>query len=257
MPASRINSLEAPDEALDEALDEVTAKTLSLAGFISKDLSKNGFRRMHILVPQVRGLVKKGYSFYDASPTSIVKRWDQIWKHSQWYEVAHQALYYYQQRMLHSAITRSEFSRIKTWINRCDCWSHSDDLSKIYAQVVEDNPSWILPLYETWNRAKSPWKRRQSVVGLIEYKAKRKHVLPFSILIRFVDPLLQDEDYYVQKGVGWTLREIYNAYPDKTLDYIKANLGSLSAIAYSSSTEKLDRKTKAGLNSTRKSLRTS
>jgi len=65
---------------------------------------------------------------------------------------------------------------------------------------------WILPLCERWNRASSPWKHRQSIVGLI---AANFRVLPFSTLIGFVDALLDDDDYY-QKGIGWTLREIYN-----------------------------------------------
>ena len=138
---------------------------------------------------------------------------------------------------------------------RCDCWEHSDDLSKIYAQVVEDNPEWILPTLEKWNRARSPWKRRQSVVALIEYASKRRRVLPFSRLIQFVTPLLDDDDYYVQKGVGWTLREIYNVYPAETLRFIETNLLSLGANAYSAATEKIDKQTKSRLNKIRREHR--
>ncbi len=233
------------------ALAEVSERTRSRAGTVSEGKGEDGFRRLRIRVPVIRAIVKEKYSFSDSPPGEILRIWDYIWKNTPWYEVANQALYYYQ----HKTISRTEFARIKTWINRCNCWEHSDDLSKIYAQVTEDNPDWILPVYETWNRAKSPWKRRQSVVGLIEYASKRRSVLAFPVLIQFIDPLLADEDYYVQKGVGWTLREIYNLYPLEALGYIKTNLLLLNSLAYSAATEKLDSSVKKKLNLRRKQYR--
>lgn len=232
---------------------EVTEQTLKLATYPPGEISANGFQRIGIRVPHVRAIVKQGYSFLIESPSAVMNVWDYIWNNAEYYEVAHQAIYYYQ----HRTLSKAEFTKIKYWIKRCDCWEHSDDLSKIYAQVVEDNPEWILPTLKTWNRARSPWQRRQSIVGLIEYASKRKRVLPFKQLIRFVTPLLDDNDYYVQKGIGWTLREIYNVYPVKTLSYIETNLLSLSANAYSAATEKIDKQTKAMLNEIRRQHRSS
>jgi 3-methyladenine DNA glycosylase AlkD len=235
-----------------QALIEVTERTRSRAIGTTAASPENQFRRFSIRVPVVRALVKDRYKFFNQPREDIVSIWTHIWKNTEWYEVAHQALYYYQ----HKTINKAEFRQIKSWVSRCDCWEHSDDLSKIYAQVVEDNPVWILPTFEIWNRSKSPWKRRQSVVGLIEYASKRKSVLPFPDLIKFVDPLLNDEDYYVQKGVGWTLREIYNLYPLDALGYIQAKVLLLHPLAYSSATEKLDKVSKKQLNLERKQYRT-
>ena len=143
----------------------------------------------------------------------------------------------------------------KTWINRVDCWEHSDDLSKIYAHTLENHPEWIVPVLEKWNKDENPWKRRQSIVSLIEYASKRKKVLPFSKLISFIDPLLSDKDYYVQKGIGWTLREVYNVYPKKTLTYLRKNLLNISSIAYSAATEKVEKEIKKEMNLKRKNNR--
>lgn len=238
---------------LAESLSSVTERTRALATVSSETTSPMGFRRFVVRVPFIRRIVKEGYEFYELPSAERIKHWDHIWQKSPWYEVSHQALYYYQ----HKTITRAEFNKIKNWILRCDSWEHSDDLSKIYAQVVEDNPDWILPLYEKWNTARSPWKRRQSVVGLIEYASKRHSILPFDDLIHFVEPLLNDEDYYVQKGVGWTLREIFNVYPAEALDFLDRKILSLSSIAFSTSTEKLDKEAKAILKQKRKIRRDS
>ena len=50
---------------------------------------------------------------------------------------------------------------------------------------------------------------------------------------------MDHEHYYVQKGVGWTLREIGNVYPDEALAFLEANIGQLSAAAFTAATEKL------------------
>jgi 3-methyladenine DNA glycosylase AlkD len=47
------------------------------------------------------------------------------------------------------------------------------------------------------------------------------------------------EHYYVQKGVGWTLREISNIYPNEAFAYLEANIGRISAVAFTAATEKL------------------
>lgn len=52
-----------------------------------------------------------------------------------------QALYAYQ----HRELKQQEIATICQWIERCSCWEHSDDLSKIYATVVEENPNWMVP----------------------------------------------------------------------------------------------------------------
>jgi len=90
---------------------------------------------------------------------------------------------------------------------------------------------------------------------LIEYASKRQRVLAFDVLIDSIENLLADDQYYVQKGLGWTLREIYNLYPALTLEYINSKLTLIHPIAYSAATEKLDPQIKAQLNRIRKEHR--
>lgn len=246
------------------ALQEVTDVTLAAANLSNHQLdpstlSPKGFVRLKLRVPVVRKLAKSGYRFLDQPKTqstlqsrsTIAQHWHYIWRNTPYYEVACQALYHYQ----HTELDRQEVDLIQQWINRCDCWEHSDDLSKIYAQSIDDNPSWLLPTLKQWNRSSNPWKRRQSVVGLIEYASKRRRVLDFDVLIESIDNLLADDEYYVQKGLGWTLREIFNLYPKQTVEYINSKLISIDAIAYSAATEKLDPQTKKNFNQLRKEHR--
>lgn len=62
-----------------------------------------------------------------------------------------------------------------------------------------------------------------------------------------IQRLLRDEHFYVQRGVGWALRECYNVEPAVTLKFLERQIDELSAIAFSASTEKLTAKEKAAL----------
>lgn len=236
---------------MDQFLEEVTMVTRRLAGPGKRRDGGGQIYRFKLPVPRVRAALKSGYSFSGATRTELIRIWDHIWRTSNCYEVMSQALYFYQGKSL----SRTEVSKIRHWVERCDCWEHSDDLSKIYAQVVEEQPDLMLPTLRKWNGSTNPWKRRQSVVGLIEYSRKRRRFRPFGELISFVQALLDDDEYYVQKGVGWTLREIFNAYPEKTKQFIEDNALAIHPLAWSAATEKLDKALKAKLNASRRASR--
>ncbi len=163
-----------------------------------KNKNLNSSLRLGVSVPKLRALVKKGI-FKDLNQNQKLKAWNEVWKNSQIFEAKSLAIYSYQ----YKALTKTEWLKIKLWINQCDCWEHSDDLTKIYAQLFEEHPSWVLPEIKKWNKSKNLWKRRQSLVSLLEYSIKRKKVQPFDVLINFVENLLFDEEYYVQKALGW------------------------------------------------------
>jgi 3-methyladenine DNA glycosylase AlkD len=209
------------------------------------------FIRLGLAVPTVRKAVKSNYHLLDLSDYQKIKYLDQVWRNTKYFESMSFVLYSYQ----YKSLTKTQFNIIVLWINKCTCWEHSDDLSKIYSRVLEDNPEWILPTLLKWNKSKNKWKRRQSVVSLLEYSSKRSKTLSFNKLISFVRPLLADEEYYVQKGVGWTLREIYNIFPLKTILFIEDNLFSLTPVAFSTATEKVSVKLKTNLKFKRKQQR--
>jgi 3-methyladenine DNA glycosylase AlkD len=198
--------------------------------------------RLQIRVPEVRKLMKPKYSFITNETEKNNKAWSKIWKETQIFEIKSQALYFYQYRSL----SKKEFQTIIKWAPTLSTWEHSDDFSKILAQVTEENPHWTIPIFRKWNQSKNLWLRRQSLIGLIEYASKRKNVLPFKTYISFIHPLLADDAYYVQKAFGWTLREVYNIYPKECFHYLSKNIHQFSSIAFSTSTEKctIDEKSK-------------
>lgn len=128
-------------------------------------------------------------------------------------------------------------------IESCDNRRISDTLSSIYTRLLDEDRSIYQTLQER-NSSDNLWKRRQSVVSLYYYARGRKHPLPYEEAIILIESLLDDDDYYVQKGVWRTLREMYHLYPKQTLAWIRKHVSVLHPRAWQAATEKLDREEK-------------
>ena len=202
-----------------------------------------------IAVPQLRSLVDRVW--VAENPQQRLELWSFIYFQSPYLEMMSLAIYHYQRREL----SLEEQMVIKGWVERCGCWQHSDELSKIYVKLVEKHPKRWYPVLEEWKDSCNPWKRRQSLVSLLEYARMRSRVLPYEKMICFIEHLRDDPDYYVQKAVGWTLRELYTVYPEKTLAYMKENIVLIHSQAYAAAVEKLPQKLRVEFREQRKAYR--
>lgn len=202
-------------------------------------------------VPHLREVFKSGFSFSHHEQKQVAEAWNYVWKNSDCYEVMSLALaWYYQPKQ--KPFLKSAWPELKTWSVRIDNWAHADTLCGIYSRILEEDPKTVYPVLLEWNNSKNPWLRRMSLVSLIFYSSAREKYLPAQKILKLVQNRLTDEDYYVQKGVGWTLREAHNVYPKETMAFIEKHIRQLSAIAFSAATEKVSVKQKTFLKKLRK-----
>jgi len=196
-----------------------------------------------LATPKQRKIHKEGFSFSN-QPHHIQKKiWKFIWDKSNVFEVKTQALFYYQSRRSNVDFERY-WNELKTYVGGIENWAHSDVYSDCLSRILEANPSKVLPTLEKWNKSANPWKRRQSLVSLFYYQSMRKKYPPKTKVLKFIKNLLEDEHYYVQKGVGWSLREAIQVYPKETYSFIDKNLEKLSSIAFTTVMEKVPTKRK-------------
>jgi 3-methyladenine DNA glycosylase AlkD len=205
---------------------------------------------LNLKIPAVRRVFRSGFSFSQACPSEQWKIWDYVWKHSNSFETMLLASYFVAKRPVLELHAQRKL--LLSWANRIDNWAHSDELSSHFAKMMEFDHKTYLPVYEKWSQSKNPWLRRQSLVGLMFYSRQRKSHLPFKTIISFVKKLISDEHYYVQKGVGWTLRECWNVYPELTYKFLELHASQIPSAAWTAATEKLSKKDKVSLMSRRK-----
>lgn len=211
-------------------------------------------RYIGLRVPALRRAYRTGFSFSKGKPDDVAKIWDYVWRNSDCFEVMSIALAWFEDPRQRKSLV-SHWPRLKKWPSRIDNWAHSDTLSGIYARIHEDSPKVAYDTFRKWNDSNNPWLRRLSIVSLFYYSSQRKKFPPFSRVTALLTPQLTFNDYYVQKAVGWTLREAGNVYPILAYAFIERNIDRISAGAFSAATEKMTGKQREHLKRLRKSQR--
>jgi len=194
-----------------------------------------------------RKLLKQNYSFSELLFPEQLKIWDYIWNNASDSWTKGQSYFYCESRIKNKDFLIYSWEIIKHWQNKVDDWGYSDSLSKIYTKILELIPNQVLEQLEQWNKSTGIWDKRQSVVSLLYFSRTKKIVLPYKTIIRFIDRLINDREYYVQKAVGWSLKELYTVYPAETLKYLQKNIKNMSTIIFCVATEKLKREDKERL----------
>jgi 3-methyladenine DNA glycosylase AlkD len=205
-------------------------------------------------VPMQRSIARTGFSFSNLQPNDQLKIWDDVWKESELFEVMSQCLVFVQRNI--KKLDRDKLWAVtKGWVKKIDNWGHSDMLSGIYAWLLEQDEEMVYPQLVKWNSSRNPWERRQSLVSIFEYSSKRSGLVAVNKVLILVSSLLHDDHKFVQKAVGWTLREAGNVYPAETWQFLVKHHKELSAIAYSAAIEKRTPKEKEELKAMRKAAR--
>jgi 3-methyladenine DNA glycosylase AlkD len=192
------------------------------------------------IVPAQRKASKQSYSFSNRSFAEQLAVWNTIWQKTNSFWVRVHAFFFLERNIKNEEALKQMWPLIIKWQDFVDDWGLCDALAKIYTNILVVLPDEVYGQLKKWNNDDNLWKRRQSVVSLLYYSRTKKKHPSFEKIIKLVNPLLGDREYYVQKGVGWTLRELYNVYPGKALLYFKKNIKAISSIAFTIAIEKLD-----------------
>jgi 3-methyladenine DNA glycosylase AlkD len=80
-------------------------------------------------------------------------------------------------------------------------------------------PNEVLQVLRRWNRAKSLWKRRASVVVLTRRVGASGRFTDEAL--ELCNGLVWDGEDYVRKGVGWALKDVMQGDREKVLEYVK------------------------------------
>jgi 3-methyladenine DNA glycosylase AlkD len=195
------------------------------------------YTMLGIPVPRQREIFKNGFSFSHLPPRDQLAIWDEVWKKSNLFEVLSQSLFF-TEKYVNKINTPELLVVLENWLPKIDNWGHSDSLSSIFARMMVKDPHPVFTRLQAWNDSDNPWYKRQSIVPLAMYY-RSNNLLPFNGSMALIQHLLMDEDYFVQKGVGWSLREIGTQYPRETWNFLLKNAGAISSVAFSASVEKL------------------
>lgn len=207
-------------------------------------------------MPQIRQTVLAimQTQLHDQNEQAVWNFWEQLWRHGRCFEEKTMAVSFWSERKNYELACRFR-EPLLAWASELTNWAHSDALSSVYVRFLETYGKPVDALLLEWNKSDNPWLRRQSVVSLLFYTRLRTKLPTAKRVLDAIEPLLGDEHYYVQKGVGWTLREVYQVDEARTMRFIEKHLHAIKPAAYSAAVEKVPVDQKKALRDKRTSRR--
>ncbi len=113
---------------------------------------------------------------------------------------------------------RAHFDTFGRWLEKdIRNWAHTDILcGMILSHFLTGNI--ITPQdFSPWTKSSSKWKKRSVPVTFIEIL---KTGVSIDKLLEIIEPLMSDPEKFVQKGLGWFLREAWKIHPEKIEAYL-------------------------------------
>lgn len=188
-------------------------------------------------LPQIHLLSKRKFSFTGHPKEFSI--WLGIFANSKQFETRGIALKWIKRQTSDERAAHAK--SIASLVPEADNWALSDELSFLCADLLESK-ALTQSQYEKWNRSKNPWERRQSVVGILNYSYQRKIVPPTKWILKMVESRLEDPHFYVQKGVGWCLRELDRVDSKAQRQFVKANVHRIPPAGWFAASELYSKK---------------
>ncbi len=146
-------------------------------------------------------------------------------------------------------LNSSYFNKIGRWLDKGIVnWGHTDVLSSLILSNYFTNNLIELHALKEWCHSTSKWKRRAIPVILID--VLKSGMKPENML-EIIDPIMTDTEKFVQKGLGWFLRELWKVYPDITEKFLLKWKDTCGRIIIQYATEKMDQNQKTKFKKTK------
>ena len=139
--------------------------------------------------------------------------------------------------------------RFEYWLEHyANNWSLVDDLCiKTIYQFLMSRPH-LIERTQHWVHSEVSWCRRASNVVLVKFikrtMGKMTYYLNKDLVFNNCDLLLEDDDEFVQKSIGWLLKVTSIEYEADVIAYIQKNLSKLPRPTLRYAIEKMDDETR-------------
>lgn len=122
-------------------------------------------------------------------------------------------------------LDRSSFDLISKWYDDVDNWANCDDISVFVLSEFMFRDDDITSRVSSWVQSPNFWRRRGAVTSTIP--ANREGRSDPRLVIDMVHSLLEDDEYFVRKSLGWVLRELGKSEPKAVASFLRKNARKL------------------------------
>lgn len=146
-----------------------------------------------------------------------------LWTHP------HRECQYIAQEMVHRIIRKpaaDDLQLFEYMVTEKSWWDTVDFIAaNILGRYFKTHPDAILPAVERWLASGNIWLQRSALLFQLKYKSR----LDEALLSATISPLLGSKEFFINKAIGWVLREYSKTNPQWVIDYCEqTDLNGLS-----------------------------
>ncbi|HLN10519.1 MAG TPA: DNA alkylation repair protein [Xanthobacteraceae bacterium] len=168
--------------------------------------------------PQVKQVCRKVFADLELSNrTAWQTQVLDIWRHAKYREERYAALNLCADRIARPFHEPRAMTMYENMIVTGAWWDYVDELSHRVGDILRRYPSRIGPVLRRWSRSDDLWKRRTSIICQRSFKT----ATDLDLLYACIEPSLESKEFFLQKAIGWALRQHAWTDPGEVTAYVK------------------------------------
>jgi 3-methyladenine DNA glycosylase AlkD len=208
--------------SLEKLADPV--KALQMQAYMKSAMPYHGVP-MPLLSKTCRDLFRT-ISFQDAMHWQTLVL--ELWRNAQCREERYAALYLARDRRAKSFQTFETLKMYEEMIVTGAWWDYVDGIaSHSIGPMLRAYPVAMKKKMLQWSRSKNMWKRRAAILCQLGFKADTD----LQLLYACIEPSLGSKEFFLQKAIGWALRQYAWIDRDEVARYLAHNTERLSALS--------------------------
>lgn len=113
-------------------------------------------------------------------------------------------------------------------------WDFVDEVAThLVGHLVVHHPAEAWPEVETWIGHPDMWLRRSAIICQVGAKERTDAERLFS----FCEARIEENEFFIRKAIGWSLREYAKTDPEAVAEFAKAHRGQLSGLSFREATK--------------------
>lgn len=133
-------------------------------------------------------------------------------------------------------VTYEDLFKIEHYVRTKQWWDTIDSLIKVYGYVgLEDKR--VDQLMLDWSKDPDKWVRRVA----IEHQLLRKDKMNTQLLSQILENNLDSDEFFINKAIGWALRDYSKTNPDWVGNFIENHYDHLAKLSITEGSKYLDR----------------
>jgi 3-methyladenine DNA glycosylase AlkD len=151
-----------------------------------------------------------------------------IWRNARFREERYAALYLAGDKCARPFQTLSAMKMYEELIVSGAWWDYVDGIaSHRVGQILKNYPAPMRRKMLSWSKSADLWKRRTSILCQLGFKTETD----LELLYACIEPSLGSREFFLQKAIGWALRQYAWTDHAEVQKYVRLNHARLSALS--------------------------